>query len=210
MPKTWFVLRVDPYPFCWRSDTPLIYRAVPSWFVRVEQVQDELLKNNSDTYWVPQNVQVRGECWVRKNSVIHCFRSLHTLLFLFIQPSSTEPPRCYCPHHPHSHSVWPAGKALCQLAEQCARLGRVAQSLLGHAAAHLVERRRQGGGGHRQRGRTATVSGVGLWRVVRVERAELNCVESGQRGAVESGTNATSGVELCRKWSMWVCGEWYG
>ena len=41
------------YPFCWRSDTPLIYRAVPSWFIRVEQMQDKLLEANEKTYWVP-------------------------------------------------------------------------------------------------------------------------------------------------------------
>ncbi|XP_065174061.1 isoleucine--tRNA ligase, cytoplasmic-like [Atheta coriaria] len=45
------------YPFCWRSDTPLIYRAVPSWFVRVEHMSEELLKSNSSTYWVPDFVK---------------------------------------------------------------------------------------------------------------------------------------------------------
>ena len=34
------------YPFCYRSDTPLIYRAVPSTFVNVEQLKDRLLVNN--------------------------------------------------------------------------------------------------------------------------------------------------------------------
>ena len=34
-----------------RSETPLIYKAVPSWFVRVEQAQELLLANNSQTYW---------------------------------------------------------------------------------------------------------------------------------------------------------------
>lgn len=34
-----------------RSDTPLIYRAVPSWFVRVEQMTEELLNSNKKTYW---------------------------------------------------------------------------------------------------------------------------------------------------------------
>lgn len=34
------------YPFCWRSDTPLIYRAIPSWFINVESVRDKLLANN--------------------------------------------------------------------------------------------------------------------------------------------------------------------
>ncbi|CAF0799913.1 unnamed protein product [Brachionus calyciflorus] len=42
------------YPFCWRSDTPLLYKAVPSWFVRVEDFKDKLLVNNSQTYWVPE------------------------------------------------------------------------------------------------------------------------------------------------------------
>uniref|UniRef100_A0A1J3JXX8 isoleucine--tRNA ligase n=1 Tax=Noccaea caerulescens TaxID=107243 RepID=A0A1J3JXX8_NOCCA len=45
------------YPFCWRSDTPLIYRAVPSWFVRVEQLKEQLLKNNEETHWVPDYVK---------------------------------------------------------------------------------------------------------------------------------------------------------
>lgn len=45
------------YPYCWRSDTPLIYRAVPSWFVRVEQMQQKLLQSNEMTYWVPSFVK---------------------------------------------------------------------------------------------------------------------------------------------------------
>ncbi|XP_073501317.1 isoleucine--tRNA ligase, cytoplasmic [Phyllobates terribilis] len=45
------------YPFCWRSDTPLIYKAVPSWFVRVEHMVERLLQNNSQCYWVPEFVR---------------------------------------------------------------------------------------------------------------------------------------------------------
>jgi isoleucyl-tRNA synthetase len=45
------------YPFCWRSDTPLIYKAVPSWFVAVEAIKDKLIKNNAQTYWVPASVK---------------------------------------------------------------------------------------------------------------------------------------------------------
>ncbi|KAG5179720.1 Isoleucyl-tRNA synthetase [Tribonema minus] len=45
------------YPYCWRSDTPLIYKAVPSWFVAVESIKDRLLVNNEGTYWVPANVK---------------------------------------------------------------------------------------------------------------------------------------------------------
>lgn len=39
---------VHSYPFCWRSETPLIYKAVPSWFVAVEKIKDKLLKNNME------------------------------------------------------------------------------------------------------------------------------------------------------------------
>ncbi|XP_043220915.1 isoleucine--tRNA ligase, cytoplasmic-like [Amphibalanus amphitrite] len=54
------------YPFCWRSDTPLIYKAVPSWFVRVEHMTQELLKNNSQTYWVPDFIkEKRFGNWLR-------------------------------------------------------------------------------------------------------------------------------------------------
>eukprot|EP00258_Populus_trichocarpa_P028595 XP_024444614.1 isoleucine--tRNA ligase, cytoplasmic isoform X1 [Populus trichocarpa] len=45
------------YPFCWRSDTPLIYRAVPSWFIRVEEIKEQLLESNKQTYWVPDYVK---------------------------------------------------------------------------------------------------------------------------------------------------------
>uniref|UniRef100_A0A8D0G8V4 Isoleucine--tRNA ligase, cytoplasmic n=1 Tax=Sphenodon punctatus TaxID=8508 RepID=A0A8D0G8V4_SPHPU len=45
------------YPFCWRSDTPLIYKAVPSWFVRVEHMVEKLLENNGQCYWVPDFVR---------------------------------------------------------------------------------------------------------------------------------------------------------
>ena len=45
------------YPFCWRSDTPLIYRAVPGTFVKVEQIKERLIANNRKTYWVPAFVQ---------------------------------------------------------------------------------------------------------------------------------------------------------
>ncbi|AQK81828.1 Isoleucine--tRNA ligase cytoplasmic [Zea mays] len=45
------------YPFCWRSGTPLIYRAVPSWFVKVEKIKDQLLECNKETYWVPDYVK---------------------------------------------------------------------------------------------------------------------------------------------------------
>jgi isoleucyl-tRNA synthetase len=54
------------YPFCWRSDTPLIYKTVPSWFVRVEQIRDQIVENNKQTYWVPAHVkEVRFHNWLK-------------------------------------------------------------------------------------------------------------------------------------------------
>lgn len=45
------------YPFCWRSDTPLIYKAVPAWFVRVTSIVDKLLACNDEMRWVPSFIQ---------------------------------------------------------------------------------------------------------------------------------------------------------
>ncbi|XP_011866272.1 PREDICTED: isoleucine--tRNA ligase, cytoplasmic [Vollenhovia emeryi] len=54
------------YPFCWRTDTPLIYKAVPSWFVKVEEIKSRLLTANSETYWVPDFVkEKRFGNWLR-------------------------------------------------------------------------------------------------------------------------------------------------
>ncbi|MFT4633427.1 MAG: isoleucyl-tRNA synthetase [Candidatus Azotimanducaceae bacterium] len=45
------------YPFCPRSDTPIIYRTIDSWYVRVEQMRDRLTKANQDINWVPGHIQ---------------------------------------------------------------------------------------------------------------------------------------------------------
>lgn len=45
------------YPFCYRSQSPLIYRAVPSWFVRVSDLRDTLIKSNEKIRWVPRHIQ---------------------------------------------------------------------------------------------------------------------------------------------------------
>jgi isoleucyl-tRNA synthetase len=47
------------YPFCWRSDTPLIYRAVSSWFIRVESIVPDMLKAIETSHWVPGFVKER-------------------------------------------------------------------------------------------------------------------------------------------------------
>ncbi|MGH9123724.1 MAG: isoleucine--tRNA ligase [Acidimicrobiales bacterium] len=45
------------YPHCWRTDTPLIYKAVSSWFVRVIAFRDRMLVHNQEITWVPGHVR---------------------------------------------------------------------------------------------------------------------------------------------------------
>lgn len=48
---------VHSYPFCWRSDTPLIYRAIPAWFVKVNAYTQDMIKNNDTTDWIPAHIK---------------------------------------------------------------------------------------------------------------------------------------------------------
>jgi len=57
---------VHSYPFCDRTDTPLIYRAIDAWYVQVEDLRDRLAENNSQVHWVPDYVGgKRFENWLR-------------------------------------------------------------------------------------------------------------------------------------------------
>ncbi len=47
------------YPFCYRTGTPLMYKAIPSWFVRVEPIKDRLVAHNETIHWVPDHVGQR-------------------------------------------------------------------------------------------------------------------------------------------------------
>ena len=47
---------VHSYPFCDRTDTPLIYRAIDAWYVRVEDLHERLAKNNATVHWTPAYV----------------------------------------------------------------------------------------------------------------------------------------------------------
>ena len=46
-----------PYPHCWRCDTPLVYKAVSSWFVQVTKFRDRLVELNEPITWVPGHVK---------------------------------------------------------------------------------------------------------------------------------------------------------
>ena len=45
------------YPFCWRCDTPLIYYARSTWFIRMTAVHDQLMRNNRSVNWMPDNIK---------------------------------------------------------------------------------------------------------------------------------------------------------
>ncbi|HJD54920.1 MAG TPA: isoleucine--tRNA ligase [Rickettsia endosymbiont of Proechinophthirus fluctus] len=48
---------IHNYPHCWRTDTPLIYKAVPSWYVKVTQFKDRMVELNQQINWIPFHVK---------------------------------------------------------------------------------------------------------------------------------------------------------
>ena len=66
------LFRVEPYehsyPHCWRCHTPLLYYALPSWYIRTTQIKDQLLAENERTNWQPPTIKEGryGE-WLRNN-----------------------------------------------------------------------------------------------------------------------------------------------
>lgn len=51
------LLYTHKYPHCWRTDVPIIYRAMSAWFVDVPKIKDDLLKANQEINWNPSNVK---------------------------------------------------------------------------------------------------------------------------------------------------------
>ncbi len=45
------------YPFCWRTDTPLMYKAMSSWFVKVTDFRDDMVNNNQQITWIPGHIK---------------------------------------------------------------------------------------------------------------------------------------------------------
>ncbi len=56
------------YPFCWRCDTPLLYYAKPTWYIRTTAVKDRLIESNEEINWYPEHIK-RGRFgdWLRNN-----------------------------------------------------------------------------------------------------------------------------------------------
>ncbi|HEX7259619.1 MAG TPA: isoleucine--tRNA ligase, partial [Candidatus Saccharimonadia bacterium] len=46
------------YPFCWRCETPLMYFALPSWYIKVSELRGQLVGNNDQINWIPEHIKV--------------------------------------------------------------------------------------------------------------------------------------------------------
>ncbi len=45
------------YPFCWRCDSPLIYRAIATWFVAIDPIKQKMIDANEQIWWVPEHIK---------------------------------------------------------------------------------------------------------------------------------------------------------
>jgi isoleucyl-tRNA synthetase len=59
MQDSWFKTEqyIHNYPHCWRTDTPLIYRAMSSWYIKVTNIKDDLIKANQQINWIPEHIK---------------------------------------------------------------------------------------------------------------------------------------------------------
>jgi isoleucyl-tRNA synthetase len=48
---------LHPYPHCWRCESPLIYRAIGSWFVKIDPIKKKMIDSNNTIRWVPDHLQ---------------------------------------------------------------------------------------------------------------------------------------------------------
>ncbi|MDA0748745.1 MAG: isoleucine--tRNA ligase, partial [bacterium] len=48
---------VHSYPYCWRCDSPLIYRAITTWFVAIEPIKKKMIAANQQIHWVPEHIK---------------------------------------------------------------------------------------------------------------------------------------------------------
>ena len=59
---------VHTYPFCWRCDTPLLYYARPTWYIRTSQFKDRMVKLNDEINWYPEHIRKgRFGNWLENN-----------------------------------------------------------------------------------------------------------------------------------------------
>ena len=72
------------YPFCWRSDTPLLYRAVPSWFIKISPIIPQMLENIARSHWVPSFIkEKRFANWISSARDWNISRNRYWSVFRF-------------------------------------------------------------------------------------------------------------------------------
>ncbi len=58
--EEWKLIKIESithsYPHCWRCNTPLLYRGIPAWYVKVTDIKDKMIKNNEKVHWVPKTI----------------------------------------------------------------------------------------------------------------------------------------------------------
>lgn len=52
------------YPLCWRDKSPLLMISMPQWFLKISEIQKNLLKENERTYWIPDWAKLRMKAWL--------------------------------------------------------------------------------------------------------------------------------------------------
>ena len=50
---------IHNYPHCWRTDEPLIYKAIPSWYIKVTEIKEKMIRNNNKINWIPGHIKKR-------------------------------------------------------------------------------------------------------------------------------------------------------